>query len=800
MTQHSILERGLGARALLVLVIMLVGAAATFAAVGTSHAAAAITFTPVAGSAASVAPFNGASQFGAGAECGFPNVGEAVVDCIGDPAVPLQPDLGDTFRFRVPSVGGGYSIQGSFAGDDPAVGGDIVTIVVTLGGINALAGPATITILSSGPPDGGNPDGAAWVVYAKNVAGTSASTMSSGGFTATVRAVFVGPASVATFTPFVSAIEDGGAVVNPTTIVAGTAAGTGAGKYYLVVRAVDAFNQSVLDGTAVTIQLSAMTGDVTLETFGAVMNGGLMSSPGVSTNEATGGSAVPAATTEADPPPPAEDEGPLPEVVKFGGEFKFGPAANHGFVMFGVKTTAAEPGGFTATVTFLGGAPIVATHTVIATGTATTVTLTPPTAADGANLSAAGVMGGNPSQGWVGNAFDSAGNAVPEISSQLEVVNDTAGSLRLATGTALAAAITAAPGALTDELVPNEIGAPTGTYAIGVAAAAGTAPGTYTFTLRLIQKTVTVDTAVGTVTISGAAVAGVLVDGDGNEVSGNPTVGINGVLTIRIAWTDANDNPVANGNGPGSGMIPAPAVTLGLITRNSPTDDAGVSTHTYLAPTASGSSNFLAQLDAAAVQFTVEIGGPGGGVIDLLTAADSVDLDAAVGDQVQVLVLASSMGDPTENALIRFESNNADPTPVLASTNAAGETSSFVTSNVAGMVIVTATAVTQGIGGVLIPVQGVDTIVFTITFGAGIVQLSDGAAATFTSWRGGDVDSSVFSNIVGLSIIWWWDVGAEDWHVFVPDPNAPDALREVFIVRTFDVLFFVATGEVNVPS
>ena len=356
-------------------------------------------------------------------------------------------------------------------------------------------------------------------------------------------------------------------------------------------------------------------------------------------------------------------------------------------------------------------------------------------------------------------------------------------------------------------LVPAEIGAPTGTYAIGVAAAAGTAPGTYTFTLRLNSGApVTVDTAVGTVTISGAAVAGVLVDGDGNEVSGNPTVGINELLTIRIAWTDANDNPVANGNGPGSGMIPAPAVTLGLITRNSPTDDAGVSTHTYLAPPASGSSTFLAQLDDAAVQFTIEIGGPGGGVIDLLTAADGVDLDAAVGDQVQVLVLASSMGDPTENALIRFESNNADPTPVLASTNAAGETSSFVTSNVAGMVIVTATAVTQGIGGVLIPVQGVDTIVFTITFGAaivpgpGIVQLSDGAAATFTSWRGGDVDSSVFSDIVGLSIIWWWDVGAEDWHVFVPDPNAPDALREVFIVRTFDVLFFVATGEVNVPS
>ena len=88
--------------------------------------------------------------------------------------------------------------------------------------------------------------------------------------------------------------------------------------------------------------------------------------------------------------------------------------ANHGFVMFGVKTTAAAPGGFTATVTFLGGAPIVGDpHGHRYRPSATTVTLTPPTAADGANLSGRRRHGRqSPAQGWVGNAFDSAGNAV----------------------------------------------------------------------------------------------------------------------------------------------------------------------------------------------------------------------------------------------------------------------------------------------------------------------------------------------------------------------------------------------------
>ena len=245
----------------------------------------------------------------------------------------------------------------------------------------------------------------------------------------------------------------------------------------------------------------------------------------------------------------------------------------------------------------------------------------------------------------------------------------------------------------------------------------------------------------------------------------------------------------------GSGATPI--ATLGVITAVTGSNDAGNTTATYVAGGASGIATFTAVIDGAIVQFTVEVGGPARGVIDSLASANGVDVDAAVGAQVQLTVLASIEGVPTASAIIQFESNSASPTPALPSSNAAGEASTFVTSSVAGVVVVTATAVTQGVGGVLIPVQGIDTVIFTITFGGTSVQLSTGAVSTFLGWSGPQVDSSTFDGVAGLVIIWWWNENDAEWTAFVPGSDIA-ALQNVFVVDTFDVIFIVTTGETNV--
>ena len=311
----------------------------------------------------------------------------------------------------------------------------------------------------------------------------------------------------------------------------------------------------------------------------------------------------------------------------------------------------------------------------------------------------------------------------------------------------------------------------------------------------------TVEVETVTINIAGIAATASLVsvvDGAGVDVTADPKVGINELLVITINWTDANGNPIANGTLAGPRAVPAvtPIATLGVVTAVTGSDDAGNTTATYVSGAVSGISTFTAAIGAATVQFTVEVGGTGGGVIDSLASANGVDVDAAVGAQVQLTVLASIEGVPTANAIIQFESNSGRATPALPSSNAAGEASTFVTSSVAGVVVVSATAVTQGVGGVLIPVQGIDTVIFTITFGGTSVQLSTGAVSTFLAWSGPQVDSSTFDGVAGLVIIWWWNENAE-WIAFVPGSDIA-ALQNVFVVDTFAVIFIVTTGETNV--
>ena len=147
------MERGLSIRVLLLAVALLVGVATAYAAVAPTHAAAAITLG--ADDQTLVGPV---SHLGVGAECG--NQPVPVGDASGcTAAAPLSPIVSATTQFRVPAVGGAYSIQASFAGETVGLptdlADDIVTISVTLGGINALAGPTTITILSFDVDGGG---------------------------------------------------------------------------------------------------------------------------------------------------------------------------------------------------------------------------------------------------------------------------------------------------------------------------------------------------------------------------------------------------------------------------------------------------------------------------------------------------------------------------------------------------------------------------------------------------------------------------------------------------------------------
>ena len=80
-----------------------------------------------------------------------------------------------------------------------------------------------------------------------------------------------------------------------------------------------------------------------------------------------------------------------------------------------------------------------------------------------------------------------------------------------------------------------------------------------------------------------------------------------------------------------------------------------------------------------------------------------------------------------------------------------------------------------------------------------LVELSDGAIATFVGWRGGETTAAqVFENVPNLTVVWKYD--GSSWHSYVSAADAPDLLKDNFSLAPYDSLFIVTTGPVTVAS
>ena len=193
-----------------------------------------------------------------------------------------------------------------------------------------------------------------------------------------------------------------------------------------------------------------------------------------------------------------------------------------------------------------------------------------------------------------------------------------------------------------------------------------------------------------------------IVDIRGVDVTANPTVGLNGTLFINTAWTDANGDAVSIGSVIGIG-VPGAVASLGRFITASTSNALGQVSHLYDGGATRGIATLTLTLGVETIRFTVEVGG---GVVDALSAAAAVDIDAAVGDQVVLAVIAMANRHPSEDTLIRYESAQT-VVPSQARTDANGRASAVVTSDDARVVTVIVTAVSDP---GRIPIGGVNSI------------------------------------------------------------------------------------------
>ena len=725
---------------------------------------------------------------------------------------------------RVPSLGGAIDITIVFTNaagavaDPGAADQDIITITTTAGGINSATGGTTAVMNSYDfdaatlpTPHGGvgtNVDGGAFSLFSGGVAATATLSVNAGGIIGddTIAGVgnapvveFVGPVSTATFAAPRTAGLVAVAGANPAPSVngdapfqSGAAAGLNSvaapGQHLFYVITADADGRVGLDGTTGNLTLSNITGGATILASTGSVGAAPLAVTAVTTNdEAALFGAIADAGTES--------------------------AAQHGNLAFAVLTTAGTAASGTLTVNLLGFGSASDSVDFIASGNGATVTLSDAAAGD-LNISEAGA-GANPVTSRLITLVDANGNAATGTTAQLDVGQTTTGALDFGVGATIALAETNANAAVGTTSGAGVIAASglteiagTGTFPLGIASAAAlpaTAPGTYELTVTVTVAAVVVDTVSTTVTVSGAATLGVLgaiTDAGGVDVSAAPAVGQGGILNVSITWTDALSNPIPSGTAVALGT---PVNNLLTNTANAASDDTGAIVYSLVAGTVSGLGTQTFQSPggtAASIQFVVEVGGSGGNNPDGLVASGDTTIEASIGDQVQLTVVASSGGTALGSAIILFESGTTTPAPSQSSTSATGEASAFVTSGTAGTVVVSATAVTEGATS-LIPVAGVSPVIFTITFGATTVALADGATATFTTWSGGDTTASqVFENVTNLVIVhkFTGDISGPNggWAPYTSSPNAPAALKENYTLSNGDILFIITDGAVTI--
>ena len=632
----------------------------------------------------------------------------------------------------------------------PGTADDIVNIAVTLGGINAIGGPATLLVLDDDGLDGSPGDNglAAFSLFAQNIRGQASVTVTSGALTGVSvgapvaeglpKAHFVGAATAGAFVDTFFGTVDAHGTHNPKTFVAGTAnAFDAAGSNFWFVNFHDAGGFNVLNGQLVSIALSVTVGAASIPAFASVPRG----QPALA-NVVT------------------DDELGIAPLE--------GAERDRGSVGFGLTTAASTPSNGTITVTL---GTVVLTRAFTATGAA--VDLVSATAPGAAILSVAGGTNPGPSL-WAIVIADSAGNGLAAFRPAVVTPTvDVAGQLDF-----------------------KDLDLVAGTWNLGITPAATAVPGTYTVTLTLATGLVTNDTITFEVVIGGATttLTHTITDAAGTDITAAPRVGIGEFITIVLTATDANGNPPPNativgGAGPNLGLVRMPVAPA--------TNTAGTSTVVYVAPAATGIVTFNYLIGAVNDTFTVEVGGVGGQLIDGLAADGDTVIDANVGDQVSLTVIATLLGVNTPDAIIRWEATSGSPTPSEGSTGTDGGHTTVVTSTVTGTVTVTATAVSEGVND-KVPVPGVESVTFTISFGSSTVVFTTGAQATYQSWESADADSSVFENVAGLVAVWIYD--GTNWLIYASDPDAPNNLKMAFVVTSGpprSILFVVSTGPVT---
>ena len=657
---------------------------------------------------------------------------------------------GSGLLHRTNAVGGivDFLIDLGEAADTPkVVADDIVNIAVTLGGINAIGGPATLLVLDKAGLDGTADGGgmAAFSLFAQNIRGQASVTVTSGALTGVSmgarvdglpKAHFVGAATAGAFVDTV--LETTGGTHNPKTFVAGTANAFGMGSNFWFVNFHDAGGFNVLNGQLVSIALSVTVGAASIPAFASVPAGQPALANVVTDDEA--------------------------DIGNLGGS-----QLDRGSVGFGLTTAASTPSNGTITVKL---GTVVLTRAFTATGAA--VDLVSATAPGGAGIGGAilSVVGGTNALGslWAIVIADSAGNGLA------------------ASAPAIAPAVVTPTVDVAGQLTFDPV-LDAGTLKITPAATA--VPGTYTVTLTLATGLVTNDTITFEVVIGGATttLTHTITDAAGTDITAAPRVGIGEFITIVLTATDANGNPppnatVVGGAGPNLGLVQVPPAT----------NTAGTSTVVYVAPAATGIVTFNYRIGAVNDTFTVEVGGVGGQLIDGLVADGDTVIDANVGDQVSLTVIATLLGVNTPDAIIRWEATSGSPTPSEGSTGTDGGHTTVVTSTVTGTVTVTATAISEGVND-KVPVPGVESVTFTISFGSSTVVFTTGAQATYQSWESADADSSVFENVAGLVAVWIYD--GTNWLIYASDPDAPSNLKMAFVVTSGpprSILFVVSTG------
>jgi len=463
------------------------------------------------------------------------------------------------------------------------------------------------------------------------------------------------------------------------------------------------------------------------------------------------------------------------------------PAGNYGWFFVAV-TAASLAVGDTHTLTITSGTatPLVITFTTFGAAAEIIVTAPAGAGAGDANISPNGA-GTNIYGAWGIQVNDANGVGVPGIAAgTFTVTNNAANPGAMVFGAANNAGAAQAPDVAPVALA-GVAGVP-GAYTVFIGAGALTAAGTYSVDANIFLGGVLpslVETF--TINVGGAAATGVASVGDvASGTSGLSTagaslaaVGPNESVPITFTFTDAAGNSV-----PGGSAV-AIATTAGvgsIIPAGAQVTTNGAATWTFVAPNFSGTQTVTAQQGAIVSQVEIEVGGTGGGNPDAISVVGDAEIDADTGALVAVSFLVERDGAAVDDALVRFDTTCGETSPDETDTTADGLATTTFQSNSAGTCMLTAQVYTLGLGGTVIPTDGLEASI-TINVGGSVLSLVAGGQFVFASFSG--TASEIFG--ANTTIVWKFLGVDAGWVSYFADVGV-----ENFSVAPGDVLWVVS--------